>query len=111
MGKALGTRLAARLEPYLPDELAASLQGASSQPDDQVDAQLFIGPLVNTMDMEYGYDATLGGMDLVSAYADDDAATRTRAVFAAMKARMDAATREEVAAALPPPVAGWWRQS
>lgn len=111
LGRVLGGRASGSLRAALPADLTGALPDAAVEPDETVDGQLFIGPLVADMDTEYGYDATLGGMDLVSAYADDDAATRVAAVFGALKARVDGATREEVATSLPPPMRDWWRRA
>ncbi|HLS88747.1 MAG TPA: DUF2267 domain-containing protein [Sphingobacteriaceae bacterium] len=83
--------------------------GADGPGDGLIDRQLFIGPMVQSYDTEFGYDQTLGGMDLVSVYMDDDAARRTQAVFAALRRRLSPAAAEAMAQALPPEIADWWR--
>lgn len=86
-----------------------SLAAGGSPGDSLIDRQIFIGPMVQSYDTEYGYDQTLGGMDLVSVYMDDDAARRTQAAFAALRRRLSPAAVETMAQVLPPEIADWWR--
>jgi len=108
MAQVLGRQAASSLAAALPAELAAELARAPDRPDPLIDRQVFVGPLVNHMDTEYGYDQTVGGLDLVAAYMDDDAATRLQAVFATLKERLDTGTQQAVRAALPPEIRDWW---
>ncbi|HEY8488460.1 DUF2267 domain-containing protein [Thermaerobacter litoralis] len=108
LAEVLGQEGARALARALPPELAAELGRAPQQPDPLIDREVFVGRLVNRMDTEYGYDQTVGGLDLVAAYMDDDAATRMQAVFGALKHHLDPATAQQVAAALPPEIRDWW---
>jgi uncharacterized protein (DUF2267 family) len=93
----------------LPPELSRDVAGAEGEADPLVDREVFVGRMVSRLDTTHLRDETLGGVDLVAAYADDDAATRARAVFAALREAVDPATAEAVARSLPPEVAGWFR--
>lgn len=95
----------------LPAEVAAFLDGGPVEPDPLVDRQLFVGPLVNMLDTEAAPDGTLGGLDLVSVYAGDDAARRIQAVFAVLKSALDPATVAAVEAALPDEVIHWFQEA
>ncbi|ADU51600.1 hypothetical protein Tmar_1487 [Thermaerobacter marianensis DSM 12885] len=108
LAEVLGRQAAEALAAALPPELAAELGRAPDRPDPLIDREVFVGRLVNHMDTEYGYDQTVGGLDLVSAYMDDDAATRMQAVFAALKGHLDEGTRQAVRRALPPEIRHWW---
>ncbi len=96
------------LVAQLPVELTNALARARGIPDNLIDREVFIGRLVNHMDTEYGYDESLGGLDLSSAYADDDAITRTQAVFGALKEFLDAETANGLRSRLPNEVQDWW---
>ena len=108
LAEVLGRQGAEALAAALPPELAAELGRAPDRPDPLIDREVFVGRLVNHMDTEYGYDQTVGGLDLVSAYMDDDAATRMQAVFATLKGHLDEGTRQAVRSALPPEIRHWW---
>lgn len=97
-----------QLAMALPNDLVEGLAGTRAGADELVDSQVFIGRLVNAMDTEYLYDQTLGGLDLNSAYRDDDASLRVRAVFAALKEQLDPAVAARVRDRLPPEVRDWW---
>lgn len=97
------------LRRRLPPELAAALEGVEGAGDPLVDREVFVGRMVGRFDTMHLYDETLGGIDLVSAYADDDASARTRAVFAALRETVDEATLAAVERALPPEIADWFR--
>lgn len=111
LGQVLGSRAADRLQRYLPPEVAASLTSTAAEPDQDVDREVFIGPIVNNLHTEYGYDHTLGGLDLVSSYADNDASTRVRAVFGALKENLDPAIHQPIEEALPEEIRDWWRDA
>lgn len=108
LAEVLGREGAGALAAALPPELAAELGRAPDRPDPLIDREVFVGRLVNRMDTEYGYDQSVGGLDLVSSYMDDDAATRMQAVFGALKWRLDGSTQEAVRNALPPEIQHWW---
>ncbi|MFO7246714.1 MAG: DUF2267 domain-containing protein [Thermaerobacter sp.] len=110
LARSVPGHLCGRLAQGLPAELAVELEDACGG-DPLVEAQGFIGPLVNVMDVEAGYDQSLGGLDLSAVYADDDASRWVRAVFAVLKEAVDAPTRDEIERHLPGEVAGWWREA
>jgi len=111
LAEVLGQEGARALAAALPPELAAELGRAPARPDPLIDREVFVGRLVNRMDPEYGYDQTVGGLDLVAAYMDDDASTRLQAVFGALRRHLDPGTAQRVAAALPPEIRDWWDAS
>lgn len=104
-----------QLAQRLPDALAADMRPrggiSGADPDPLVDGQLFIGPLVNDFDTTYGYDQSIGGLDLVSTYADDDAKRQVQAVFQAVQACIDASLARRVEQALPDDLDHWWRSA
>ena len=110
LGRTLPSGLCGRVAGQLPAELAVELEGAQG-PDPLIERQAFIGPLVNLMETEYGYDESLGGLDLSSAYADDDASRWVRAAFTGLRAALDGTTRLEVERHLPDEIADWWRDA
>lgn len=99
-----------RLADALPPELGAAVRD-DCVPDDLIDSQAFIGPLVNNMATMYGYDHSLGGIDLVSVYLDDDASRQVRAVFGALQRMLDSNLQSDLERHLPPEVADWWRDA
>ena len=56
--------------------------------DPLVDEQLFVGPIVSRLPTEGLYDQTLGGLDVLSVPAGDEATRRLRAVFSVLKERL-----------------------
>lgn len=108
LAEVLGKGEAQALAAALPAELAAELARAPDRADPLIDREVFIGRLVNHLDTAYGYDQTVGGLDLVAAYMDDDSARRTQAVFGALKDALDPATAGLVRRALPPEIQRWW---
>jgi len=107
----LGEAELSALADRLPRELARPLARAGGRPDELIDRQVFIGRLVNNLDTDYGYDASLGGLDLSAAYADDDAARQVRAVFAALRQELDPTTATKIRARLPAELRDWWDEA
>lgn len=99
------------MQAQLPSEVAAYLDGGGGAQDPFVDRELFVGPLVNTLDTEAAMDDSLGGLDLVSVYAGDDAARRIQAVFAVLKQALDPQTVAAIEASLPGEVGQWFREA
>ncbi|HEX6989011.1 MAG TPA: DUF2267 domain-containing protein [Bacillota bacterium] len=110
LARAVPNHLCGRLAQGLPPELAVELEDACGG-DPLLERHGFIGPLVNRMDTEYGYDESLGGLDLSSVYADDDASRWVRAVFGALKEAVEPSTAHEIERHLPEEIADWWRQA
>jgi len=75
--------------------------------DPMVDAQDFIGPTINMMETESGYDSTLGGRDLVSVPMGDDAITRVAAVLNTVCQCVGPDLAARIREALPEEVAEW----
>ncbi|MEX2355502.1 MAG: hypothetical protein WD535_00575 [Thermaerobacterales bacterium] len=94
-----------------PTGFGAGLSDAADAGDELIDREIFIGRMVQASDTEYGYDQTLGGLDLISSYRDDDAVRWVTAVFAALKGQLDLVGCERLAQSLPPEVAGWFRSA
>lgn len=112
LSRVLPEHLRNAVEVILPPSAAADFRRAApTQPDSLIDQHVFIGSLVNRMDTEYGYDESLGGLDLNSTYADDDASLQVRAVFAALRRRLDSGTIQEIENFLPVEINDWWRNS
>lgn len=99
------------MRAQLPAEVAAFLDGGPAETDPLVDRELFVGPLVNMLDTEAALDGSLGGLDLVSVYAGDDAARRIQAVFAVLKQALDPQTVAAIEASLPGEVGQWFREA
>ncbi|MBO8140874.1 MAG: DUF2267 domain-containing protein [Firmicutes bacterium] len=99
------------MRSQVPPEVGAFLDGGPVEPDPLVDWEVFVGPLVNMLDTEAAADDTLGGLDLVSVYAGEDAVRRIQAVFSALKGVIDEPTAAGIEAALPGEVAGWFREA
>lgn len=110
LARAVPGHLCGRLAQGLPPELAVELEDACGG-DPLLERNGFIGPLVNRMDTEYGYDESIGGLDLSSVYADDDASRWVRAVFSAVQQAVDGPTRDEIERHLPAEIADWWREA
>lgn len=79
--------------------------------DASVDRETFIGRMMNRLPTEALWDHTLGGIDLVSVPAGDEAVRRTQAVFAGIKRSLDTEFAEEIAATLPEDIADWFRNA
>lgn len=75
--------------------------------DSMVNAQDFIGPAINMMDTESGYDSTLGGRDLVSVPMGDDAITRVAATLSTVCQYVGPEIATQIREALPEEVAEW----
>ncbi|OUM98395.1 MAG: hypothetical protein BAA04_00500 [Firmicutes bacterium ZCTH02-B6] len=99
------------MQAQLPAELAALLDGGSGAIDPLVDREVFVGPLMNVLDTEAAMDDSLGGLDLVSVYAGDDATRRVQAVFAVLKQALDPHTVDAIEASLPGEVGHWFREA
>lgn len=100
-----------RLAQRLPAELGRHLRLDVEFADPLVDEQLFVGPIVNDLATEGLYDQTLGGLDVFSVPAGDEATRRLQAVFAALKDVLDESERQRLAARLPGDVADWYQQA
>lgn len=113
IGRACGPGECQELAAVLPGDLSRELRAgaAGGGGDNLVDREVFVGPIVQSLDTEYGYDQTLGGLDLVSSYLDDDAARRVMAVFGALKERMSPGGVEILGRALPPEISDWFREA
>ncbi|HEY8449050.1 MAG TPA: DUF2267 domain-containing protein [Bacillota bacterium] len=110
LARVLPPDISERLARCLPAEVSRELSTGPGY-DPLVDRQVFIGSLVNSLDTEYGYDGSLGGLDLSSVYADDDASLQVRAVFAALAPCLDSEALEAIERNLPPEIADWWREA
>lgn len=108
ISRACGSGACSELLQVLPPSLAAELTGGTNE-DPLVDRQIFVGRMIQSYDTEYGYDQTLGGMDLVSVYLDDDAAQRAQAAFTVLRRQLSPGAAAQLAQALPPEIADWWR--
>ncbi len=95
------------LRAQLPPEISADLDGVPAGDDPLIDREIFVGRMVNRLDTMHLYDETLGGLDLVSVYADDDAARQARAVFAAVRSVVDAPTTAALESSLPQEIGEW----
>lgn len=101
--------VAADLGAQLPPRLALELEGGPEEADPLVDADLFVGRLMDTLETESDWDQTLGGLDLVSVNTGDEAIRRTCAVFSALQAVIDPRTSEAIANALPGAMREWYQ--
>lgn len=99
-----------RLAERLP-ELAAHLDWDVEFADPLVDEQVFVGPIVNQLATEGLYDQTLGGLDVLSVHAGDEATRRLQAVFAALKERLDENERRRLQEILPGDVSSWYQDA
>jgi len=97
-----------RLARSLPPAYACELASREPGPATDIDRETFIGRMMTSLPTEALWDQSLGGLDLVSVPAGDEAARRTQAVFSGIKASLDAEFAEEIAGRLPGDIAGWF---
>ena len=100
-----------RLSQSLPGPYASELQSDEADGDPDIDRETFIGRMMSKLPTEALWDQSLGGLDLVSVPAGDEAARRTQAVFAGIKGTVDTEFAEEIAGALPEDIADWFRNA
>jgi len=100
-----------RLARSLPPELATHLHTDMEAADPLVDEQLFVGPIVSRLPTEGLYDQPLGGLDVLSVPAGDEATRRLRAVFSVLKELLQEPEKRRLEAALPGDVAEWYQQA
>lgn len=108
--RTVGSETMNEIRQELPPDLFPATT-ANNPPDDLIDFQTFIGPLMNELDGEYLYDNNLGGMDLVSVYLDQEAVERSQAVFHALKQSLSPESQERIRSSLPADVVQWWDES
>lgn len=111
MRSVLSAAQRARLAESLPAAYAAELASDVVDGDPAIDRETFIGRMMNNLPTEAPWDQSLGGLDLVSVPAGDEAARRTQAVFSGIKGSLDAEFAEEIAGALPEDVADWFSKA
>ena len=111
MGWVLDERQRERLAQSLPGEYAAELATGDVSAGQPIDRETFVGRIMTKLPTEALWDQSLGGLDLVSVPAGDEAERRTRAVFAGIKDALDVEFSEEIAQKLPEDVADWFREA
>lgn len=92
-------------------ELAAHLNWDVEFADPLIDEQVFVGPVVNELGTQGLYDQTLGGIDVLSVSAGDEATRRLQAVFAALKERLGEQERRRLQEVLPGDVSRWYQDA
>jgi len=100
---------AASMQTYLPPELLCLLERCREEVDPFIDSQTFIGWASASLDAIGMRDKTLGGLDLFTIDAADEAVRRCGCVFYVLKSCVDSSLHEPTACALPEGVCDWFR--
>ncbi len=96
------------LSSRMPPEAMVYLRRTGSEPDPLFDSDLFLGWVVSSLDATGMRDKTTGGLDLTAAYSRGEAIRRMGCVFSALKRQLEPGQQQELAAALPDEVDGWF---
>lgn len=99
---------AASMQAYLPPELLCLLERRREEADPFIDSQTFIGWASAGLDAVGMRDKTLGGLDLFTIDAADEAVRRCGCVFCVLKSCLDMSLREALARELPEVVCDWF---
>lgn len=111
LARVLDREARASVAATLPESVRPVMQLDVEFGDPLLEEQVFVGPIMSDLVTEGLYDQTLGGLDVLSVNAGDEATRRLQAVFAALKERLDEKTRSEVERALPGDVATWFEEA
>ena len=109
LAEVLRQERAASMQTYLPAELFWLFERRPAEADPFIDSQTFIGWVSGGLDAIGMPDKTLGGLDLFTIDAADEAVRRCGSVFSVLKSGMDSSLHEAFARELPEEVRDWFR--